>query len=597
MAKKQNNRRSQVLTNLEIAQALSEVGDLLELQGGNQFKVRAYRNASRSVRNHSTRIQRLVEEDEDLTSLPGVGKDMAAHIAELVETGKLERLDKLRDEIPESLVEMMKLPDLGARKTRRLWKELGVETVDELEKAADAGRVAELEGFGKKSQQKILQGIGTYRKHQGRFKLADAEQLIEPLMDYLREDGNIQKLDVAGSYRRCKETVGDVDILAVADAGKNVMKRFGEYGQIREVRQAGDTRGTVVLASGLQVDLRIVPARSYGAALVYFTGSKDHNIKLRNRALQRDLSISEYGVFRKSGDNDDESDHGPDVDDYVTGETEEKVYDAVGLPWIPPVLREDQGEVEAAAEKDLPELVQLDDIRGDLQMHSTWSDGKNSLEEMARACRDRGYDYLAITDHGTSLPMTGGLDKDRLKKQWNEIDEMNEKFDDIRVFRSMEVDVLEDGALSLEEELLDELDIVLVSIHSKFNLSAEKQTERVLKALQHSKVNMFAHPTARLINEREPIEFDMEKALDCAAENGVVMEINAQPDRLDLNDMHVRMAGDRGVKIAINTDAHDTDMLNAMRYGVQQAQRGWLTRDDVINTRSTSDLLRLFGKK
>jgi DNA polymerase (family 10) len=583
------------MENLEIASVLEEVADLLEIKGGtNPFRIRAYRKAARTIEDHPVPLRKMLEDGEDLTELPGIGKDMAGHVRELVETGSLELLDELGDEVPRSLVELTRLPNVGPKRTAKLWKELGIETVDELQAAAADGKVADLEGFGDKTQAKILEAIERYRKRSGRFRLADVDQLVRPLLERMEGAAGIQKLEVAGSFRRRRETIGDVDLLAVADEPGPVMERFTSWGQVKSVEKAGDTRGTVILKSDLQVDLRILPAESYGAALVYFTGSKEHNVALRRRALDRDLTISEYGVFEleEGGENDERK-----AGKRVAGRSEEDVYASVDLPWIPPELREDRGEIKAAEEGRLPDLITLDDIRGDLQMHSTWSDGKASIEEMLQACAERGYEYFALTDHSKSLAMTGGMDAEKLQRQLEEIDEVTARHEEIRLLRSMEVDILADGSLDLEDEWLEKLDLVVVSVHSKFDLPEEKQTERILTAVSHPSVHVLAHPTGRLIGKRDPFDFDLDAVLDACAEHSVAVECNAHPARLDLKDTHLMRAKERGVKVVISTDAHRPAELALMSYGVEQARRAWLEARDVLNTFPLDDLLEALTKR
>ena len=582
------------MENLEIAKVLSQMADLLEIQDANPFRVRAYRNAARFVDGYAKPMRKLVEEESDLTDLPGIGKEMARHIHELIETGGLSVLDELAEKIPRSLIDVIELPGVGPKKAKKLWKELGVETVDELEQRAEAGDVAALDGFGEKSQEKILTGIEQFRQHRSRCKLVEADLLVQPLLEYLQESSEIERLEVAGSYRRRVETVGDIDLLAIASDAEAVMDRFTSYPKVTQIQMSGGTRGRVSLQSGLEVDLRILTEPSYGAALVYFTGSKEHNIKLRKRAIERGLRLSEYGVFREDDDGGDESEEkDPWAGEQLAGRTEKEVYSTVELPWIEPELREDRGEVEAAARGELPVLVELSDMKGDLQMHSTWSDGKNSIEEMVTACAARGYEYMALTDHSKALAMTGGLDAKRIREQWKEIEEVQERHPEIRILRSQEVDILADGTLDQDEDVLEELDLVVVSVHSRFDLPAAEQTARVLTALRHPHVDVLAHPTGRLINRRPPFDLQIDEVLDCAKENGVVVELNAHPERLDLKDSHLMLARELGLKVAISTDAHRARDLDLMHYGVEQARRGWLSKADVLNALPLKKLLQL----
>ena len=577
------------MENLEISRVLEDVAALLEIQGANPFRIRAYQNAARVVESHSTPLRRMVEEETDLTELPGIGKGIAADITQLLSEGKLDTLEELAQNVPLSLIELTRLPGVGAKRARKLWDELGIETIDQLEKAAAAGDVAALAGLGAKSQEKILRGIEAHRRRTGRFKLSDADQYVEPLLSYLRAHPAVQRLEVAGSYRRRRETVGDIDLLAIATEPQEVVEGFTSYPDVKSVELAGDTKVTVVLRSGLQVDLRILPPESYGAALQYFSGSKAHSVKLRKRAVAQGLSISEYGVIRAG-------EGGGERGELVAGREEADVYEAVGLPWIAPELREDRGEIEAALAGELPELISLEDIRGDLQMHSTWSDGKQSIEEMLEGCVARGYEYFAMTDHSKALAMTGGLDAAKLRKQWEQIDEVQERHPEIRILRGMEVDILAGGELDLEDEMLAELDVVLVSVHSRFDLPPVQQTERILKAVRHPAVNILAHPTGRLINRRDEMSFDLEEVLRCAAEHEVVVELNAHPDRLDLRDSHLIRARELGLEVVISTDAHRVDDLALMRYGVEQARRAWLTPKHVINAYPLERLLKTLSR-
>jgi DNA polymerase (family 10) len=573
------------MDNAAIARTLEEVADLLEIQNENPFRIRAYRNAVRTIQTQTTPLARMIEEKRPLTALPGIGKEMANHIREMVETGTLGYRDELLGTMPRSLIELMRLPSVGPKKAKKLWDELQISTVEELEEAAKAGRIAGVAGFGEKTQQKILAGIHDHRQHSSRMLLADAEQIVEPLLEWLRQSPDLERLEVAGSYRRRRETVGDIDLLAIATKPAAVMKHFLAHGWIEKVEMAGETRATVVLGSGLQVDLRVVAPEAYGAALVYFTGSKEHNVKLRRRAVEQGLRISEYGVFKEP------------EGEWIAGREEEDVYKAVGLAWIPPEMREDQGEIEAAVlsgkKSKLPRLIRQEDLKGDLHMHSTWSDGRNSIEEMVEACAARGYEYMVISDHSKALAMTNGLDAYRLREQWKEIEEVQARHPEIRILRSMEVDILADGSLDLEDEMLAGLDVVLVSLHSRFDLPEAQQTARVLRALEHPEVSIFCHPTARLINRRRGVEMDMDVVLRRAAELGVAVEVNSNPHRLDLRDSHLRLARELGCKVVISTDSHRTRELDLMRYGVEQARRAWLEPERVVNTLGYRELVKV----
>ena len=576
------------MDNPQIARVLEEVADILEIQGSNPFRIRAYRNAVRTVEAQAVPLRRMVEEKRPLTDLPGIGKEMAAHIEEMVETGTLGFRDELLAEVPRSLIELMRLPGLGPKKARKLWDDLKIGSVDELEAAAKAGRIAAVPGFGAKTQEKILAGIEEHRQHVSRMLLTAAERSIEPLLAWLRESPDLERLEVTGSYRRRRETVGDIDLLAIAAQPAAVMEHFRHYGQIDKVLMAGDTRSSAVLGSGLQVDLRAVPPDCYGAALVYFTGSKEHNVKLRRRAVEHGLRISEYGVFRTETDEA--------AGECIAGREEEDVYAAVGLPWIPPEMREDRGEIEAAAAGRLPRLLRREDLRGDLHMHSTWSDGRNTIEEMVEACAARGYEYMVVSDHSKALAMTNGLDAYRLRLQWKEIEGIQERHPEIRILKAMEIDILADGSLDLEDEMLAGLDLVLVSLHSRFDLPEDEQTARVLRALEHPEVNIFCHPTARIINRRKPVALDIDTVLRAAAALGVAVELNSSPHRLDLKDSHLMLARELGCKIVVNTDAHRTRELDLIRYGVEQARRAWLEPANVLNTLPGAEILQAFAR-
>ncbi len=594
------------MDNTSLARTLSEVADMLEIEGANPFRIRAYRNAVRTIETQTTPLCKWVAEGKALTDLQGIGKEMASHLTELCETGQLSMREDLAERIPAGLIDVMRLPGVGPKKAAKLFAELGVGTVDELEEAATGGLVRKLAGFGAKSEAKIVQGIVDFRHHTARVRLDHADRHIQPLLAYLREGGEATTVEVAGSYRRRRETVGDVDLLAIVEepaAGKALMARFLDYPQVAEVQMAGDTRASVRFGSGLQVDLRILPPESYGAALVYFTGSKEHNVRLRQRGVEAGLRISEYGVFKSDGEagTEGEAENGSEEDDplagkqqseeRIAGAEEAEVYAAVGLPWIPPELREDRGEIAAAANQALPALITLDDVRGDLQMHSTWSDGKTSIEEMLVACAERGYEYFALTDHSKALAMTGGLDAARVRQQWEEIDRVQARHPEIRLLKSLEVDILADGSLDLEDELLEKMDVVLVSVHSRMSLPAAEQTERILKALAHPEVDILAHPTGRRLGHRKPMDFDVDAVLEACAEHGVAVELNANPERLDLKDTHLMRAKELGVPVVISTDAHNPRSLGLMRYGIEQARRAWLEPQDVLNTLALADFL------
>lgn len=568
--------------NTEIADIFDRLADLLDIEGENAYRVRAYRNAARVVRDHSQSMVHLLEEGKDLSELPSIGEDLADKIKTIVETGTLPLLEEVEERHPESLSELMKLPGLGPKRIKTLHHELEIDTPKDLEKAAKQGKLRELEGFGEKTEEKIKEAIKSRRDEERRVRLADAQEIAESLLEYLKETKGVKDIEIAGSYRRRKETVGDLDILITCKKGSPVMDHFVDYGEVAEVVSKGKTRSTIRLRSGLQVDLRVVPQVCYGAALHYFTGSKAHNIAVRKLGVKRDLKINEYGVFKD--------------EDRIAGKTEKEVFEQVGLSYIEPELREDRGEIEAAKQDRLPQLVTLGDIRGDLHMHTKATDGNYSLEEMVRSAQDRGYEYIAVTDHSKRVTMAKGLDAKRLREQIEEADRLNDKIDGITVLKGIEVDILEDGSLDLPDDVLKELDLTVCSVHYNRNLSRKKQTERIIRAMDNPSFKILGHPTGRLINEREPYDVNIERILEAAKERGCFVELDAQPSRLDLSDTYCKLAKEIGVKVAISTDAHGLSDLDNMRFGIYQARRGWLEADDVLNSRRLKDLQKLLKR-
>lgn len=570
------------IQNSEIAEVFNKVADLLAIEGANKFRVRAYRDAASSINSLTQSVEEMLEEGKELNEIEGVGEDLAEKVKEIVETGELELLEEIKQRTPEELTEILNISGLGAKRVRTLHEELGINTLDDLEKAAKQGKIQQLEGFGEKTEQKILEDVEKSKEKEERILLSVAEQTAEPLVEYLKECEVIEEAVVTGSYRRRKETVGDLDILALSASNQKAMEHFVDYEEVEEVSSRGETRSTVVFRSELQVDLRVVPKKSYGAALLYFTGSKSHNIALRNLALERGFKVNEYGVFKE--------------DERVAGETEQEVFDFFDLSYIEPELRENRGEIDAAKNDELPDLITVEEIKGDLQSHTKASDGHGTLEEMANAAIDKGYEYLAITDHSKHVSVVQGLDAEALADRIEVMNELNEKLEDIIILKSIEVDILEDGSLDLSDDILKELDLTVCSVHSKFNLSEEKQTERIIRAMDNQYFNILAHPTGRRIGKREPYEVDMERLLEAAKERGCFMEVNANPQRLDLNDIHCKMAKEIGLKLAISTDAHRTTELDYMRFGVGQARRGWLEAEDILNTRSWDELQKLLSR-
>ena len=568
--------------NTDIAEKFSRLAELLEIQGANPFRIRAYRKAAQTIESLPHSVASMLAEGADLSELPGIGEDLAAKIQEIVQTGHLSLLDQVSSQLPGQLAELAKIPSLGPKRVKLLYDTLGIQDLKGLAKAAQAGTIRQLHGFGPKIEEKILAETNRRSGREQRIKISTAEEFAEPMIDYLRSAKGVKDAIIAGSYRRRKDTIGDLDILVTCTQAKPVMDRFVAYDEVETVVSKGNTRATVVLRSGLQVDLRVVPEDSYGAALQYFTGSKAHNIAVRSLAVKKGLKINEYGVFRG--------------ETRIAGRTEEEVYAQVGLPYIVPELRENWGEVEAGLRHALPDLITLNEIRGDLHVHSKASDGHFSIKDMALAAQEKGYDYLAICDHSQRVTIAHGLNAKRLAAQLEEIDRLNDTFKGFTLLKGAEVDILEDGSLDLSDDLLSRLDLTVCAIHYKFNLPRAKQTERIIRAMDHPAFSILAHPTGRMLNEREPYEIDMEQVMAAALERGCYLEINAQPVRLDLTDLHCKMAKDMGVKAAISTDAHRTTDLDFMRFGVGQARRGWLEPTEILNTRRLKELKKLFRR-
>jgi DNA polymerase (family 10) len=566
--------------NPEIARLLERYALLLEIDRANPFRVRAYRNAARVVENLPRDVSAMLGEGADLSELPGIGKDLAHKLAEIVSTGKFAELKEIEKRVPGALADLADVPGLGPKRVKLLFETLNIKSMAGLAQAARRGRLHELPGFGAKLEQTILKATEAHVSGEQRVRLFAAEQVAIPLVKYLETLKGIEKVIVAGSYRRRKETVGDLDILAIHPDGAKAIGHFVKYNEVASVLAEGTTRATVKLKSGLQVDLRVVPAKSYGAALLYFTGSKAHNILLRQMGVKRGLKINEYGAFRK--------------EKWLAGRDEKDMYAQLGLPYIEPELRENTGEIEAAKAGRLPHLVTLKDIKGDLHAHTGASDGNATLEEMAEAARARGYEYLAISDHSKHVGITHGLDAKRLARQINAIDRLNARFRGFRLLKSAEVDILPDGKLAMDGGVLAELDIVTAAIHTQFT---GDQTARLIRAMDHPHVHIIAHPTGRLIGEREAYAVDMRKVMQAALERGCHLEVNGQPARLDLNDSHCKMAKEMGLKLALITDAHSADTLDYMRGAVDQARRGWLSPKDVLNTRGWAELAKLLKRR
>ncbi|HHJ38510.1 MAG: DNA polymerase III [Methylothermaceae bacteria B42] len=571
------------ISNSEIADIFDQLADLLDIEGENPYRVRAYRNAARNIRGQPRSLADMVAAGEDLTQLPGIGQAIAEKIKTIITTGKLPQLEEVLARTPKTLLTLLKIEGLGPKRVKALFEQLNIKSLEDLERAARQGKIRQLPGFGPKTEALILKHIQRPVIGEQRFLHFEAAGIARAIIEYLRGAKGVDKIVVAGSYRRWKETVGDLDILVTVQGDSPVMERFVSYERIDEIFSQGPTRSSVRLKNGLQVDLRVVADASFGAALQYFTGSKAHNIAVRTMAVKQGLKINEYGVFRG--------------EQRMAGKTEEEVYQSLGLPLIVPELREGRGEVEAAVAGELPELVTVEQIRGDLHCHTKETDGQNSLEEMAQAAQALGYEYLAITDHSKRLTVAKGLDERRLRQQMEVIDRLNESLRGIRILKAIEVDILEDGSLDLADSVLKDLDLTVCSVHHKFNLSKQKQTERILKAMDNPYFNILAHPSGRLIHKRDPYPVDMEKIMQGAKERDCFLEINAQPERLDLNDEGCLMAREIGLKLAISTDAHSAVGLKLMNYGVAQARRGWLGPEDILNTRPLAELLKLIRRQ
>jgi DNA polymerase (family 10) len=567
------------MDNADVARLLDEVADLLEIKGENQFRVRAYRTAARTIESLGESVESLCRGDPlRLTQFPGIGRDLAGKIADVVATRRCALLEELSATLPRTLVEMMRISGVGPKRAKLLYEQLGIRTIDELEKAARGGQLQKVRGFGDLLVSHILHGCAEHRARRGRYHLSEADAHAAPLAAWLRGASGVDAVEIAGSLRRRKETIGDIDILVATSHPEAVAERLSGYPEVREVLARGETKCAVVLGSGMQVDVRAIDPETWGAALHYFTGSKAHNIAVRLLGVKRGLKISEYGVFRGNR--------------RIGGRTELEVFRAVGLPWIPPELREDRGEIDAARERRLPRLVEARDLRGDLHMHTDATDGVNTLREMVEAARARGYGYVAITDHTRALRVASGLGRAELRAQARQIAALNRELCDIVVLRGAEVDILEDGSLDLDDATLDELDVVVVAVHSTLGMKEAQMTERVLRAMKHPHAAILAHPTGRLLGSREPYAIDLGKIVLAARDLGVVLEIDAQPERLDLNDVVIRMARDAGVKVVVDSDAHRVGELDFVRYGVDQARRGWCEAAHVVNTLPLQGLLR-----
>jgi DNA polymerase (family 10) len=568
------------MKNYEVAKILEEIAVILEMKDV-EFKPRAYRNAANAVRSLSKNIEE-VEEEGKLEEIPGVGEGIAKKIREIIETGSLEYYEKLKKEFPIDFESLSSVEGIGPKTIKILYEQLDVKNLKDLEKAAKEGKIKDLEGMGEKSEQKILNNIKFAKKSKGRQLLGYTLPLAEELKKKIKGFEHVDDVEVAGSLRRMKETIGDIDILVVTKKPEKVMDFFTSLDNVSEAIAKGESKSTVRLEEGIEVDLRVIEKKSFGAALMYFTGSKQANIELRKIAIKKGYKLNEYGLFKGKKQK--------------AGKTEKEIFDKLELDYIEPELRENRGEIEAAKEGKLPELIEYDDIKGDLQMHSKWSDGIYSIEDMAKAAKDLGHEYIALTDHTGTLRIAGGMDEEEIRKQMKEIDKVSDNVDGITVLKGVEVNIKSDGKLDIKDDVLKDLDIVVASIHSGFRKEKEKMTERMIKAMENENVNIIAHPTGRKIQGREGYELDFDKIFEKSKETNTFLEINSFPDRLDLNDINTRSAIEAGCKLTINTDSHSTEHLRYIRLGIATARRGWAEKKDIINTLPLKKLRKLLEK-
>ena len=570
------------MKNQLVADIFYQIADLLDLKGEIFFKTRAYRMAAQTIEVYDEDIE-LVSKENRLQGIPGIGEALAKKITEIVNTGRLEYFEKLKKEIPVDLLDMLNISGLGPKKVAALYKNLNIRTIEELKKACTEGKLRNLEGFGEITERNILRGIKLMQKTSGRALLNLAFEDGNSYINYLKKNNKIHRLSIAGSLRRMKETIGDLDIIASSDEPDEVMDYFIKYNNVQQVLLKGSTKTSVLLNDSLQVDLRVVKDESYGAALQYFTGSKEHNVKMRSIAIKKGYKLNEYGLFNK------------ETDKYIVGKNEEDVYGKLGLSYIEPELRENRGEIEAASKNSLPKLIGYNDIRGDLHVHSVWSDGFETIETIAKYCKKIGYEYVGITDHSQSLKIARGLSEDQVLKKINEIEKINKKIKDFKILKGTECDIKADGSLDYSEKILKKFDYVCAGIHTMFKMKSDILTKRIVKAIENKYVTFIAHPTCRLIRTREPFVLDMENIYEKAKENNTYLEINSFPDRLDLNDMHSKTAKERGVKFVIGTDAHILNQLSFIKYGIATARRGWLSKKDILNTHDLKELERIIG--
>ena len=569
---------------LEVADAFEQIADLLELKGENPFRIRAYRRAALNLRGLSEPLEGMASAGS-LEEIPGVGKDLAAKIEEMISTGRLAYLERLKKEIPESLSTLMRVPGIGPKTAKRMYDRFKVKSIAQLETLVRAGKLRTLPGFQAKKEENILRGIQLFKAGQERMPLGIAMALAQEILTSLRGLPEIKRISVAGSLRRRKETIRDIDILMSSTNPGKVMDRFVKLPLVAQVQAHGETKSSIRTREGVQVDLRVVGPDAFGAALVYFTGSKEHNIKIRSLANRLGLTVNEYGVFReKSGRK-------------VAGQEEEDVYRALGLSWVPPELREDQGEVEAAGANRLPHLVELKDLKGDFHIHSNWSDGHHPIEEVAKAAKARGYRYMLLSDHSKSLRVAGGLSESELLEEMEEVRTLNKRLSPFRILMGAEVDILPDGRMDYPDRVLEKLDLVIAAVHSAFKQPKEVMTRRIVKALTNRYVTLLAHPTGRLLGEREPYQVDLEKVYQVARQTNTALEINCYTQRLDLNDQQAKRARELGVKLVLSTDTHVLSQLDGIELGLAMARRAWAQPQDLLNTMELKDLLVWVSRK
>lgn len=567
------------IENIEIALIFNEIGDYLELQGENSFKIRAYRNAARVINKLPDDLNNIATQGK-LTEINGIGRELALKISEILDTGKLAYLEKLKETTPKAVKDLMSIPGIGAKTANRLYQELHISTMEELEKAAKSHKIKNLPGMGSKVEQNVQRGIRMLQKGVGSLApIGIALAIAEGFLAYLRGLPGVVRAEAAGSTRRFKEMIGDIDLVVSSTDPETIIDLFVKHPQVRDILSQGDTKASVVTLIGVQVDLLVVQPEEFYSAWHHFTGNKDHNIRLRGISHEKQLKINEYGVFKQ------------DTEEKLPVTSEEDIYTHLGLPYIPPEIREDTGEIEAAQNNSLPQLLRLEDIRGDLHMHSEWSDGVSTITQMVEQARSRGYSYIAITDHSKSLGIARGLSLEKLWQQRDIIRELDSKYDDFHILWGLEVDILSSGEMDYADEIMGEMDIVIGSVHSGFKQDEEKLTNRIISAIKNKEVDIIAHPTGRLLGRRDPYAVNMDRVLEAAAEYNTVLEINSSPDRLDINDVYARKAKEMGIKIAINTDAHDIQRLGDMYYGVSMARRGWLEKKDVINCMEYHELM------